>query len=433
MDDTRQSFSSFYQPSFFRMNLATPKSVSDLNNFPEEVWPAYLHEYVHFLQDISTSDGLSNAATVINYIRYGVSQVKEGKPLPLEVPPDAIIAPQQQLRAIYLGAGLKQNPKDKSVIDVRLEDSGIVLPDERIPKQVVVEFASGEQFLFGSFWIGESMANIVEGLIYPQEKIPVRVAYHAAELVVQHIYPVLANQSRENVLALCDASLLFWHPGQSFVMVLKKMREEQWLPTVPEDIYDFSRKNIQFDYEEISTVEGLLAYSAAQAIEFTTSVFTADKFLPNARWIREIILRAELLRNKQPAFILQLVRGGPLKTNRFFAWLLNWLGSPLTTNNDDEGSLAPMADFSDIADMHLDLFRAMRQVTALFMEGKVACEMKSYCQRSQEEQDQPDFVDSRCTNAPWQRCKDQNLCAFGAIWRMWGLTDVVPHFASAAT
>jgi len=180
MDDTRQSFSSFYQPSFFRMNLATPESVSDLNNFPERVWPAYLHEYIHFLQDISTSDGLSNAATAVNYIRYGVNCLKEEKQLPLQVLPDAIIAPQQQLREIYLGAGLKQNPQNKNIISVRLEDSGVVLPDGQIPKQVIIEFASGEQFPLGSFWLCESMANIAEGIIYPQDKIPVRVAYHAA-------------------------------------------------------------------------------------------------------------------------------------------------------------------------------------------------------------------------------------------------------------
>ena len=430
MNETRQSFGSFYHPAFFRMNLSTLESVQDLNTLSESVWPTYLHEYVHFLQDISTSDGLANASMAINYIRYGVQALKDGVPLPLQVPPQAIITPQQQLRAVYAGAGLSHHPQNGTITCIRLADTTVVLPTGQVPKQVVVTFASGEEYPLGSSWLSESMAYLVESLVYPSIKVPVRIAYHAAELVVQHLYPQLAQQNRENVLALCDASLLFWHPGQSFYLILKKMRKKKWLPKMPEDIYAFAQKAIRFDYHGITTVEGLLEYSAAQAIEFISSTFTADIFAGNAQWIQEVISRAVFARNRQPTFMLQLVREGPIQHSPYFKYLLNWLGSPLTTNNDDEGSLTPMSAFDNAAAVNSDLFRAMRQVLSLLVEGKVACELKSYCQRSFEEQADDNAVDSRCTIAPWQRSKDHHLCSFGAVWRMWGLTDVAPQFTS---
>jgi len=431
MNETRESFGGFYHPAFFRMNIPTVESLLDLNALPEHAWPFYFHEYIHFLQDISTSDGLVNASSVINYIRYAIQATKDGVSLPLTVLPDAVIMPQQQLRKLYLGANLGRDPKDDIFIDVRLVDSALVLPTGQTPKQVLIYFASGETFQFGSFWLGESMAYIAENMVYPDAEAPNHVAYYSAEWIANYLYPELAAQSRYNVLALCDASLLFWHPGQIFYLLLKQMRHQSWLPESPEDIYDFAQKTIEFDYHGIKTIDGLLTFSAAQAIDFVSSTFTSDSFAANAAWIREVILRAELLRNKRVGFILELVRGGPMKTNKYFAEILRWLGTPFTTNNNDEESWAPMNDFEAASDLHPNLFRAMRQILVLFMGGERRCEMKSYCQQSCYEQDTLDITDERCTRAPWERSKDQNRCAFGVMWKMWGLEDIEPQFRIA--
>ncbi len=436
MSETKYNFGGFYHPAFFRMNVPTPGSLLNLNKVLEEAHSFYLHEYIHFLQDISTTDGLANAAMVGNYIRYAVQALKtSGTTLPLRVPETAIIAPMQALRQVYLGDAIAaegvSQPATWQVVHVELVNSGMTLPDGRQPLRVAVTFASGEQHFFGATWLSESMAYVAENMLYPNAKPSPLVAYKSAELIADCIYPALGGQDRENILALCDASLLFFHPGQAFVLILRKMAADNWLPASAEEVYSFADKAFLFDYEGIATTSGLLAFSGGQAINVLAGYFTADYFSANADWIREVILRANILREKDPYFLLRLVREGTIKRNQYFPFLLDWLGSPLTTNNADESSMVVMRSFPQMQDMHLDMFRAIKEVMSLFTSGKRRCGMLEYCRESCAEQQKDDITNDLCRTAPWQRSTEGELCAYGAVWRMWGLSDIEPQFAAS--
>ncbi len=417
------------------MNIPTYDSLLNLNELPGEIHRVYFHEYIHFLQDVTTSDGLANAAMVVNFVRYAVASLKSPTAtLPLQVPATAVIAPGQALRQLYLGDGihLKAQPKVRRIVSAQHLKSGIELPDGRKPRRIEVTFASGEVHHFGANWLNESMAYIAESMAYPGGGVPAEVAYTAAELLAEHLYPTLGAQSQENILALCDASLLFYHPGQAFYMVLRKMRADKWMPKRPEEVYEFARTALKFKFEGVTSATELLQFSGERAIEMLSDYFTSDTFAANAAWVREVILRAEKLRQEQPFFILQLVRDGPIARNPFFTFLLNWLGSPLTTNEDGESSIIPMSGFEAVKDVHQDLFTAIRQVMLLCAIGKSkkACTMRWHCQKTCQEKGIEDYTDDRCDTAPWERSKDDERCAYAVVWHMWGLTGVEPRFAA---
>jgi len=48
------------------------------------------------------------------------------------------------------------------------------------------------------------------------------------------------------------------------------------------------------------------------------------------------------------------------------------------------------------------------------------CQLHEYCSKNQEQMS----YDDRCINAPWTRVKDNQLCPFAHIWKMWGLENI---------
>ena len=66
-----------YMPAFFYMNLKFPfyDSPVVLYNLPKSDLAAFVHEYVHFIQDITTYWGLNNAYVYSEYIHGAVNQI----------------------------------------------------------------------------------------------------------------------------------------------------------------------------------------------------------------------------------------------------------------------------------------------------------------------------------------------------------------------
>ena len=56
----------YYEPSFFRLHVSTTEKLSDLDALSIENKSVFIHEYVHFLQDLTTSFGLINLCNIVN-------------------------------------------------------------------------------------------------------------------------------------------------------------------------------------------------------------------------------------------------------------------------------------------------------------------------------------------------------------------------------
>ncbi|MBD9093386.1 MAG: hypothetical protein EGQ20_12785 [Bacteroides oleiciplenus] len=67
------------------------------------------------------------------------------------------------------------------------------------------------------------------------------IPYHAAKKVAEHIYKEFAEDDLR-VLALCDISLNSSNPGDVFVSLLEKWRNEFFLPDNPRELYNYLYK-----------------------------------------------------------------------------------------------------------------------------------------------------------------------------------------------
>lgn len=433
--------SGLYHPSFFQMEIDHEASLEKLSELPDPILETYLHEYVHFLQNISTTFGLTNACYVVEFMKYAAKEIKftYGEefpiPLPLKQEQEHKVFENEKLMRAYSGTSRMPDEnlwiKVVNQIDRSKEKYSVGAGVEVDIPKITVHYLDSEnkdrEFVFGATCIIENMAFLIERMSIKQHKQLADIPYHAAELIAYHFYPEFAKEPL-NVLALCDASLFSFHPADLFVNTLKYMFEKHWLPEKPMDVYDLCKKFLKVDYQGATDIFELYAVQKDAAIRELQSYFTNDEFKDNKKWIEVVLNKAFELRVKWPSFMLDLAVSGPPKQNKVFATLIHDIGTPQVTN-------LLGADYfyhPDIAshDFRPYAFVAISQIFKILNREQTGCGIRHSCQLNAESQGMQDYTDDRC-NRPWERSNDKLLCPFAQIWKMWELTGKRPNFGNA--
>lgn len=82
----------FYCPSLFYIYLAGKGRLKDIKKWDEEQQCTFLHEYMHYLQDITTTQGLINMYRIGEYLRYVTNVAKDPVKDEIHIPVDPINA-----------------------------------------------------------------------------------------------------------------------------------------------------------------------------------------------------------------------------------------------------------------------------------------------------------------------------------------------------
>ena len=102
----------FYEPGFLHLRINTDEDIFDLNEMatnPDKVkyFSTFLHEYIHFLQDISTPSGLMAAHFYIDFIKdANWTILHDGKntfEIPVEISNVNNVEANYKLREVYRG------------------------------------------------------------------------------------------------------------------------------------------------------------------------------------------------------------------------------------------------------------------------------------------------------------------------------------------
>ena len=81
-----------YSPSFFTIRIPNSENYEQLlvgDRMSEQAEAYFLHEYIHYLQDLTTIPGLSNISIVVDYIKWATHQGKNGKLIVPVIPTDS--------------------------------------------------------------------------------------------------------------------------------------------------------------------------------------------------------------------------------------------------------------------------------------------------------------------------------------------------------
>lgn len=422
MKSSKISIGGKYTPTFFFMEIETEESLEDIELMSEESQATFTHEYIHFLQDLFTIYGLANIIHIVDLARERSlvihSDLKNKTfTIPCNLIEGSIASINSKLFHLYKGT-INIGRDNGDVFDIEIEMLKIEKVDEEKKKIILklqdINFGDEYTFEFGSYCILESMAYIIEKELFPtipeQEFFP----YKIVEALSHHIFE--QKIPSEALVAICEISLDSFHPGEKFVSFSKKMKEENIIPEKMEDVFKFSKSyKILFQNKEYTSEElflELLDGSKKSLINY----YTSDYFNPMKEWLLALFEKIEEHKTGRKFSFAKLIRLKESKTESIYK-LFTELGMPLMSNSNHM--------YWSTANEQAISLNAIHEVFKVLSFGHTFCGMRDYCSTFSE-----NTVDDLCSSAPWGKVKQDKLCPFAAIWKMWKLDEKEVIFSS---
>lgn len=436
MEQIKEFGKCYYQSSFFNMKIDLPLDLTNLNEIPEGAWGLYYHEYIHYIQDITTIYGLMNISTANFYIQYCASKITKSNSKDFNVPiyisnikedlGNDIGVLNLELKPIYLGSEI--NPKTKLVRNLNLTIQNYTTSNEYNIPIVVVEFIdefdNRRKINFGGNILTEGMAYIAEqynfnGIINKAEEHP----YSIVEKIVDFYYPEII-EDKILIFAICDISLMTYHPGHNFIRLLDYLKEKKINSPIEdyETFYNDCLKVIKGSHPDFNQIADIVKNEILKN-------FNADYFSDTKNWINTLFENVKVLRSQLPFFAIDLVRFGKPLENKCFQKTFEVLGSPMTLDGDENGTISLPRNFSPQTDyFNPSIFMAINQILRIFYQDKPSCcKLINYCKQSINEQNHIE-INKNCYESPWKKAQENNLCPVGQMWHHWALKNYSPKY-----
>jgi hypothetical protein len=393
----------------------------------------YLHEYVHFLQDVSTTAGLVNMVNQVDYLKQ-FNQDLLAEPSGIDVPYE--LKPSHgatwfnyQMRRKWIGGGkhLMIASLDATEEVIELVDGH---PVRRVKLSVTDQNDNNLDYFFGTYCISESMAYEIETAMYPGvlPKAP-DMPYTSVRLVAEFLLPKVIWSS-ELIIALCDASMMFPDAGHVLYTTLLNMKTEGFIPTNEDAIYDYVNLKLS-DFTDPNT--GLIGldeifhfYSHICNVQLA-DYFGSNVFKHNFIWVTKILSMSSSMRTIRGGIFQQLLDVRDVRSDDFARKFYLRFGSPLITNNQNEVFFVPNLNPKnhEIEPVYFWVFQQILELVSkdwdkILSERSTLCALFDFCNKDKEESEK--YTDHRCRVAPWERANDPDpqLCYFGAVWKAWG-------------
>lgn len=209
-----------YYPSYMLMKMDSSINFDNFEGNRDEQKGTFMHEYCHFIQDVSTTYGYMT----YNYnlqellLKLNLIEVGEGNEV-------------QQNRDYYTFFRGYDSISDSLVVinKISIEED----PDYKAEygesdwEYVKVVYNGNKEFVFGGACIAESMAYLSEKRLYEVKVRENEFPYNICQLICEKEYPEMSDDMI--VLALCEFALLECNSGVFFVKLLRKMKRDKFL------------------------------------------------------------------------------------------------------------------------------------------------------------------------------------------------------------
>lgn len=431
----RDSNSSYY-PSFLFLSLDSPENIENLlsEGFDERTEALFVHEYTHFMQDITTYSGLIEVITKIDRFKWAVIEASKQKELEIPFDPSTQksyhIADNYLAHTIAEGSGNAEGVQIEKILQFRLERAVLTDNGKKIEKDITafLMFETPQHkritYKVGAYAISESMAYLMEHHLYPDViSNPDDCPYHIVEKIVRHYIP--QYDDKLSMIAICDVCLQTPFPGATFYNIIQllsrrwkyKNRHEFFTPeAIIEQIgltYKFlSRNGIDCFWPIFFEEKGNDACNQLQAF-FTTSYWKGNKDL-----VRQILEHAISYRKNNPLLMLDIARGGKINDNAAFLGFYSACGIPCILNaNDDVFQVIP--NYCSKFDVEPQLFVNLYSLHEILLTKNVSnnhclykCPLVNHCHSSYEKKirdgetnpmpvDLTVKEDDYCLQSPW--------------------------------
>ncbi|CAN5472386.1 hypothetical protein BH09VER1_BH09VER1_26570 [soil metagenome] len=430
----------YYEPGFIHLRVNTHDDLSDLFQLTALAAPpawvsTFLHEYVHFLQDLTTTHGLLNFVLAVEHLKnaneFVLKQASADFSIPVKLSNKHNWLTNQKLRLIYRGKVVPGRDCVSSIdyldysrtIEYVLDGGGETI---EVPKYQIGYFDNGAQTRmschFGSIHLKEYMAHAVQNQFAP-DTVHDDMPYRVVELIVEKEVPKLAGDS-SLIVALCEACLMHYHPAEIFFDAIERMkRNGDQIPRDPHSAYSFVTNGLKFKGRGTNrTFESLYESMADQAVAAFRSCLKAEIFKSNVQWFVEVMSEARKLRLGSRGFFTQLVDSKG-KFSSTFTNVVDVLGIPFTSNVVFKGYFFPPKKLKmlSIQPYYPKVFQAI----SLTYSGACGCSLLDFCNSNPGSK----ITNTDCEKQPWMRVTLPDLCPYAQLWRTWGLEGKIPGSA----
>lgn len=414
-----------YMPSFFRMEVEFPFSSKDLKAPFDEKWISiFTHEYIHFLQDITTFAGINNAYVYSEHIHGLVNSIykypKGNLAVPVSIPENYANIELNQFVNTE-GWGTPEEVDEFFLVKITKECKKVPFQNDFVKELtcIVLKSANGDEVVFGTRAIMESMAYMMERMItrgsVPAHEYP----YNAAEMVVDNLYPEF-GRDKLNIIALCDACMQFSEPGKIFVQSLELFKAQNFSPRDANQVIDhFYSCPFKQMGKTTYLMQGFVSMSMMVG-ERLKLYLNGSAFKPFHNVVHRLLGFGMKERINNRYFMLDIVRKGYVLDNPIMQRYMATIGTPVIKDcNDDYWSVFPKG--ISASDYWIDYFPAIEQVYNCLAKGHTLCEMMAWCKKSPGVNE-----DDRCWMNPWTRADDTYLCPYAMLWKHWNLKGYIP-------
>lgn len=412
-----------YMPAFFHMevNFPYPPGLMTLYNLLKQDQATFVHEYIHYLQDVTTFFGLNNAYVYSEYL-HAASQI-------IYAEPDNKIHLPVEIHNNYGNVELNREVNEICTGDIEQISTLFVLdikekyvrtkynhPFFKSLCQIVLVLPQKKKLIFGGRAIMESMAYLVERNVEPHCKGADDYPYHSAEIVANKIYPQFANDDFR-LIALCDISLNSSNPGKTFVQTLEMYKKYSLIPTTDKIYDDFYHAPCVMMGNKTKYINGF--FNFAITVGERLVLYLRDPYsAPFRDAVRKMIGGGMDYRLNHRTFMVDIAKSGDLNHNSTLHTIIKRFGSPVISDNQGNFCQIPSLYFEDSQFYN---FVAVEQLYKTLSDCQDCCELYSWCDYLDANGNKTVNIDDRCMNEPWKRCYDTQLCPYGMLWRHWNL------------
>ncbi len=397
-----------YVPGFFKISLNKDlfKGIK-WTDFDDEEKATFVHEYIHYLQDITTTRGINNFIYVSKILQLNFADAAKRDlielPINIENVADKQAYIESELQSFYQG-----NSEHKKIHHInricreREELMDKLLENESSVFSIDIYYDDKDTpYMVGNAAIAESMAYIIEKFVFNGLERKNEFPYNICELICENNCKWLLQ--RPGILAAaCELSLMHYHSGDMFLHIIQEIAKEKLLfESIDEfEKYFFEKTEFLFSNmkEEVEKVQGCLDFL------YPLNVPNLEKI--NAK-VRKILLQGYEYRDKHKIFISRM-----LEENNPIQILLKWIqkfGIPIIVDRNKE----------IYAGEELALMIGPFAMYNFFMSrSENGCCLVDLCLV----QNMSVYNSEQCNNEPWKQAENDKLCIFGMYWYMYSLS-----------
>ena len=405
-----KSINGKYFPSFF--TIFVDANISPEDYLKAENIPTIIHEYIHFIQDISTVYGLSNLSNTFSDIAYFYNITEKNISLPYYIKSESGAREiNKDLFSVYFSeTDYTRIPKEN--ISVSINESpvskiGIDNFDSLNYYTVhVKKDAYQNEFDFGACAIMEGMARIIERYLYIEsDKKYWEIPYDLPEIVVKNLYPEY-SESLQNIFALCDASLMYFHPGEVFIKMVYLMKENSFIPKTVNEVYSFVHQHLIITGIDFYTFWNKIVLDASNHI---TNVVNVSEYNFAKNWAIESLNYYYNLRRNNPAFLSEILTYPSTKAQIELINIFKNFTSPVIYNKKNEFAVIGNRVISADDQKKIFYWFNMSKFYIYVFKKSKSCPFESLC-----------FEDCSFIKEPYKR-NGSDYCLFQQYSRVFGL------------